>query len=46
MGINDAPALATAKVGLAIEAQGLTDAAAADAVLLSTDMFQWFMPSI
>ncbi len=40
-GINDAPALATASVGLAIGAQGLTAAAAAaDAVLLSTDIFQ------
>ncbi len=40
-GINDAPALATAAVGLAIGAQGLTAAAAAaDAVLLSTDIFQ------
>ena len=40
-GINDAPALASATVGLAIGAQGLTAAAAAaDAVLLSTDMFQ------
>ena len=40
-GINDAPALATATVGLAIGAQGLTAAAAAaDAVLLSTDIFQ------
>jgi heavy metal translocating P-type ATPase len=40
-GINDAPALATATVGLAIGAQGLTAAAAAaDAVLLSTDVSQ------
>jgi heavy metal translocating P-type ATPase len=40
-GINDAPALATATVGLAIGAQGLTAAAAAaDAVLLSPDLFQ------
>lgn len=40
-GINDAPALATATVGLAIGAQGLTAAAAAaDAVLLSPDIFQ------
>jgi heavy metal translocating P-type ATPase len=40
-GINDAPALATATVGLAIGAQGLTAAAAAaDAVLLSSDIFQ------
>ncbi|HEX6544097.1 MAG TPA: heavy metal translocating P-type ATPase [Ktedonobacterales bacterium] len=40
-GINDAPALATASVGLAIGAQGLTAAAAiADAVLLSPDILQ------
>lgn len=40
-GINDAPALATVTVGLAIGTQGLTAAAAAaDAVLLSTDIFQ------
>ncbi len=40
-GINDAPALATATVGLAIGAQGLTAAAAAaDAVMLSTDISQ------
>jgi heavy metal translocating P-type ATPase len=40
-GVNDAPALATASVGLAIGAQGLTAAAAiADAVLLSTDIVQ------
>ncbi len=40
-GINDAPALATATVGVAIGAQGLTAAAAAaDSVLLSTDILQ------
>ncbi len=40
-GINDAPALATATVGLALGTQGLTAAAtAADAVLLSTDMLR------
>jgi heavy metal translocating P-type ATPase len=38
-GVNDAPALATATVGMAIGAQGLTAAsAAADAVLLSDDI--------
>src|SRR6478735_7325073 len=38
-GVNDAPALATASVGLAIGAQGLSAAAAiADAVLLSPDI--------
>lgn len=40
-GINDAPALATATVGLALGTQGLTAAAtAADAVLLSTEMLR------
>lgn len=38
-GVNDAPALATASLGLALGTQGLTAAAsAADAVLLSTDI--------
>ncbi|GCE30138.1 cation transporter [Dictyobacter alpinus] len=38
-GINDAPALATATVGMALGTQGLTAAAsAADAVLLSTNI--------
>jgi P-type E1-E2 ATPase len=38
-GVNDAPALASATVGMALGAQGLTAAAsAADAVLLSTEI--------
>jgi heavy metal translocating P-type ATPase len=40
-GVNDAPALATAAVGMALGAQGLTAAAsAADAILLSTDILR------
>src|SRR5207248_5425705 len=40
-GVNDAPALATATVGMALGAQGLTAAAsAADAILLSTDILR------
>ena len=40
-GINDAPALATATVGMAVGTQGLTAAASsADAVLLSTDILR------
>jgi P-type E1-E2 ATPase len=40
-GINDAPALATATVGMALGTQGLTAAAsAADAVLLSSDILR------
>ncbi len=36
-GMNDAPALATAKLGMALGSQGLT---AADTVLLSTDILR------
>lgn len=40
-GINDAPALATASVGIAVGVQGMTAAsAAADAVLLSPDILR------
>src|SRR5450755_964825 len=40
-GINDAPALASATVGMAVGTQGLTAAASsADAVLLSTDILR------
>ncbi len=39
-GINDAPALASATVGMALGTQGLTAASAADTVLLSTDILR------